>query len=229
MLHSCRTCTVRTLLMYYDENYILENRMKEIQLPITQTISMPLKADLSKAVDLGNGNFRIDIGEVSSNDYAPLIETARRNGGNILYATTSIEQQLEYILMEYFMGPFIKHEERRVLFEREILQSTALGYRAKKELISTIVKHNHLLDTKTLSSLQKRLKQVMDWRNAFAHGKLIYDTVAGCSLRYYSGGAKSQPLTDEYWTEVENGFKECIELLKAVQNELYRIQTTSDS
>lgn len=198
--------------------------MKEIRLPITQTISMSLKPDLSKAIDHGNGRFSIPFGGISSDDWLPIIETARKNGGNVLYATTSIEQQLENILMQYFMGPFVKHEERRVLFEREILQSTALGYKAKKELVSTIVIHNLLLDKQGLNKLQKNLKQIMDWRNAFAHGKLIYDTEAGCSLRYYSGNAKTQLLTDDYWTGVEKCFQECIDLLKTVENELYRIQ-----
>lgn len=200
--------------------------MKEIQLPITQTISMSLKPDLSKAIDRGDGRISIPFGEVSSSDFSPLIETARKNGGNVLYATTSIEQQLENILMQYFMGPFIKHEDRRVLFEREILQSTALGYKAKKELVSTIVRHENLLDTKKLNLLQTILKQIMDWRNAFAHGKLVYDTEKGCSLRYYSGSAKTQHLTDDYWSDVEKYFQECIELLQIVQNELYRKQAS---
>jgi hypothetical protein len=196
--------------------------MKEIKLPISQTITMPLKVDESKTVDLGNGIVRFTLGEFSSQDASPNIEIARKNGGNILYATTSIEAQLETILMQYFMGPFVRHEERRVLFEREILQSTALGYKAKKELVSTIVLHNHLLDTKKLNNLQKRLKQIMEWRNAFAHGKLIYDTVAGCTLKYYFGNTKTQHLTDDYWTDVEKCFQDCLGLLNEVQLELER-------
>lgn len=113
--------------------------MKEIKLPISQTISIPLKPDMSKAVDMGNGILRVPLGVVSSDDAFPALEMARRNGGNVLYATTSIEQQLERILLDYFMGPFIRHEERRVLFEREILQSTALGYNSKRALVSTII------------------------------------------------------------------------------------------
>lgn len=181
---------------------------------------MPLKADMSKAIDLGNGMFRVTLGEISSSDYSPIIETARKNGGNVLYATTSIEQQLEAILMQYFMGTFAKHEERRQLFEREILQSSALSYNAKKELVSKIVTHNKIINAKKINNLQQKLKQVMEWRNAFAHGKLIYDTKAGCSLRFYSGSAKNLVLTDDYWTDIEKCFYECSALLNEVQREL---------
>ncbi|HKB59250.1 MAG TPA: hypothetical protein VKC56_04305 [Gallionellaceae bacterium] len=191
--------------------------MKEIKLPINQTYSMRLKFDPAKAVDLGNGVVRHTLGTFSTEDAAPSLEMARKNGGNILYATTSVEQQLENILMLYFMGPFIKHEERRILFEREILQSSALSYNAKKELVSKILAHNEVVDNKVLNKLQQKLKRIMEWRNAFAHGKLIYDADAGCSLQYYSGSAKTLSLTDDLWSEVEECFLECTELLKAVQ------------
>jgi hypothetical protein len=104
--------------------------MKEIVLPITQTYSITFDAamfDPSKAVDMGNGRRAIPLGNVVDADIIATVETARRNGGKILYATTSIEQTLESILLKYFMGPFVGHDERRVMFEHEVLQSSALS------------------------------------------------------------------------------------------------------
>ena len=100
--------------------------MKEINLPINQTFSLTIdthKLDMSNAVNMGDGSLKIPLGTIVDENISLKVETARKNGGRVLYATTSIEQTLEAILLEYFMGPFIKHEERRVMFEREILQS----------------------------------------------------------------------------------------------------------
>jgi len=116
--------------------------MKEIQLPINQTISLTFTSeDLASndAVDLGDGISRVSLGTMIDPSISENLQTARKNGGTVLYATTSIEQQLENILLRYFMGDFTQYEERREIFEKEILQSSALSYNAKKELLLKIV------------------------------------------------------------------------------------------
>jgi hypothetical protein len=190
--------------------------MRDINLPISQTVSFtfdPQGIDLSKAVDDGQGRRRVPLGTIFDDRISSLLETARRNGGKVLYATTSIEQKLESILLEYFMGPFTGHDDKRAMFEREILQSSALSYRAKKELVTKIVNASNLLEGSKKSTLQSHLKEIMEWRNAFAHGKIQHDTKMGCFIRYYSGEPKTTILSDDYWDEVEKTFKECDALL----------------
>jgi hypothetical protein len=146
--------------------------MRDINLPMTQTYSItidPQRLDLTKAVDMGNGRRRIPLGNIVDADIVARVETARRNGGKILYATTSIEQTLESILLNYFMGPFVRHDERRVMFEHEVLQSSALSYRTKKELVAKVINSEALLAGKEKSILQGHLSTIMEWRNAFAH------------------------------------------------------------
>jgi hypothetical protein len=203
--------------------------MREINLPITQTVSItfnPSTFDLSKAVDIGDGRRQVPLGTVFDSQINAVMETARRNGGKILYATTSIEQTLESIMLEYFMGPFVGHEDRRVIFEHEVLQSSALSYRTKKELVTKIINNERLLAGKQKSAAQEHLRTIMEWRNAFAHGKIQHDTQMGCFVRYYSGGTKTLSLTDKYWDEVEKTFQECVELLKEAQQQLAKKQQT---
>ena len=176
--------------------------------------------DMSKAVDMGDGRLLVPLGKIVDESSSLKVETARKNGGKVLYATTSIEQKLEAILLEYFMGPFVKHEERRVMFETEILQSSALSYSAKKELVAKLVNDRQLLSGSKKNSLQSHLKTIMEWRNAFAHGKIKHDNNAGCYIVYYSGRPKQIFLTDEYWDEVESSFKECDALLTETHNQL---------
>ncbi|MFA5825391.1 MAG: hypothetical protein WC825_05380 [Gallionellaceae bacterium] len=197
--------------------------MKEISLPITQTFSMTIDThniDMSKTVDLGDGRIGVHVGTMSSIEVAPIMEVARKNGGHILYAATSIEQQLEGILMLYFMGPFIKHDDRRQVFEMEILQSSSMSYSAKKELVLKIVSDNNLLDGEVKNQLQTQLKKIMEWRNAFAHGKMQYDNIAGCFIKHYSGRQQKLDLNDGYWEKVEQNFKECNASLKEVLDKL---------
>ncbi len=197
--------------------------MKEITLPITQSYSITIdmhNLDTSNAVDMGGGRFRIPLGNIVDENITSIVETARKNGGKVLYATTSIEQKLEAILLEYFMGPFIRHNDRRVMFEREILQSSALSYRTKKELVIKLISDNELLPGNKKNVTQGYLKKIMEWRNAFAHGKIKHDSKAGCFVTYYSGKLNTLHLTDGYWDEVERCFKECDVLLNEAQQQL---------
>jgi len=199
--------------------------MREINLPITQTVSItfnPGAFDLSKSVDVGGGRRQISLGTIYDEKTGAVMETARRNGGKILYATTSIEQTLESMLLNYFMGPFIAHDERRVMFEHEVLQSSALTFRAKKDLVIKIIHKDNLLEGTKKNAAQKHLKSIMEWRNAFAHGKIQHDTKRGCFIRYYSGDTKTLTLDDAYWDDVEKTFRECVELLNEAEQQLQK-------
>ena len=204
--------------------------MREINLPITQTYSITLDEamfDVSKAVDMGNGRRAIPLGVVVDDKITAMVETARRNGGKILYATTSIEQALESILIKYFMGPFVGHDDRRVMFEYEVLQSSALSFRTKKELVIKIINQNNLLNGKKKDAVQRHLKKIMEWRNAFAHGKIQHDTKMGCFVCYYSGETKTLTLDGHHWDEVEKVFRECVALLNETEKQLQNRQCST--
>jgi len=122
--------------------------------------------------------------------------------------------------LRYFMGPFVKHDEKRAIFERDILQSSALTFHSKKELIAKIINPNDLLHGQDKNKVQSYLRNIMDWRNAFAHGKIHYDNMAGCFINYYSGSMRTLHLDNKYWDEVEISFRECSTLLNSLLNEI---------
>ncbi len=192
--------------------------MKEISLPITQTFSMPLDiAAFTSAFTEDGKRPSGPLGTITIGEKEWLeINTARRNGGTVLYATTSIEQKMEFVLLNYFMGLFTRHDPKRAMFEQEILKSTALSYNSKKELVIKIITEGELLQGKKKNIVQKHLKSIMEWRNAFAHGKILHDAKLGCILEYYSGRKQKLHLLDKYWSEVEVCFKECDGLLDEV-------------
>ena len=72
--------------------------MKDINLPITQTVSLtidPNNMDMSNAVHQEDGGFLVPLGSMMDEDISGKMEQARVNGGKVLYATTSIEHQME--------------------------------------------------------------------------------------------------------------------------------------
>ena len=64
-----------------------------------------------------------------------------------------------------------------------------------------------LLNGRDKADLQKSLKDVMDFRNAFAHGEVTFEEDKGCVLSYWRGGPKRDILSEEYWNKLENIFK----------------------
>jgi hypothetical protein len=146
--------------------------------------------------------------------------TARLNGGKILYATSSIDKMVERILVRYFIGPFKGHDERRVIFENDVIQSSSFSYSFKKELIKKIVNKHDLLKGKQKNNINGYLKNIMSWRNAFAHGHIKYNSPKGCLIEYYSGHKKELYLTDEFWGEVEKTYIECESILKLLDDEI---------
>jgi hypothetical protein len=205
--------------------------MKEITLPLIQTFSLTIDThalDFTKTVDFGGGRRGIPLGNVVDTQAFEQMRIARANGGKIVHAAIEIENQLGAVLLTYFMGPFVGRDERRDMFEREILQSSVLSYSAKKELFSKAVNSGGLLAGKKKSAAQSHLKKIMEWRNAFAHGKIQHDNPTGCFVRFHSGEQRHIFLTDDYWDDVEETFGQCSKLLKeALDTLLERTKTDS--
>jgi hypothetical protein len=190
--------------------------MKSIKLPIPQTMSISidlhnLPKDNVVEVD---GKRVIKMPAIDVPAGVKELNSARENGAQVVYAATSVETQLEDLLLLYFMGPFLGPEERREFFVHNVLQSSGISYSFKKELVLKIVDKCGLLKGKDKSDFMKCLKSIMDWRNAFAHGRLVHDSQFGVLLRFFSGSPKSIALNDEYWSQVEECFEDAQRLVK---------------
>lgn len=196
--------------------------MREINLPISQTFSLtvdPNKLDFENAEEV-DGVKQVYLGNIVNAKKNEEIETARLNGGKVLYATTSIEKLIERLLVLYFIGPFQGHDERRVLFENELIQSSSMSFKFKKELVKKVIDQHDLMKGKAKNKLQGYLKDIMTWRNAFAHGHIKFNDPKGCVVEYYSSGLQELYLTDEFWAKLEKSFEECEKLLKTIDSSI---------
>lgn len=196
--------------------------MKEIELPVTTTFSFTIDthALYNQTPQEIDGRLMVPLGTIDMADKAKDIEVVRRNGGKILYATTSIEKKLEQIISGYMFGLFLREHPERSFFENEILGSSNIGFSFKKELVKTLVNQNQFLKGKDKHELERKLSDIVKWRNAFAHGSLQYDNVHGNFLNYYSNGHKKIMLNDSFWDEVIQTFTECEKTLNDLCNQI---------
>ena len=189
---------------------------KKITLPKPQVFSLTLdtkniRPEQIVEVDSRKGIF---VGSVDFGEGNKELNVVRENGAQIVYATIGIEKLLEDLILIYFFGPFFGPDERRDFFVHNLLQSSSLEFAFKKELTLKIINKSSLLSGKKKSTLQTNLKNINVWRNAFAHGRLEHDNLSGSLVRYFSGTEQILRLDDEYWTTVENCFKETHSALK---------------
>ena len=104
------------------------------------------------------------------------------------------------------------------------MKSDHLSYAAKKGLVVEIMNSESLLKGNEKNDLEKSLKDVMDFRNAFAHGDVTFEEDKGCVLSYWKGGLKRDILTEEYWNNLETIFKRADELVEKAFSNLSAVQ-----
>ena len=184
--------------------------MRKIKLPVTTKFSATL--DIQKAIkDLKEKGTTEPI-RLNSVELSKDAAQARENGAEIIWATISIEQQIEDIIVSYLFGSAVDNP-KRAFFIHNILRTNSFTFAQKKKIAFKIMSDNHILKGKEKKETQDLLKNVMNYRNAFAHGSISVDVNYGCRLSYYSNGNKTFVLNDNFWDEVENQYKKLHEIL----------------
>lgn len=186
--------------------------------PVSNTVSLSIPLKQGQSIENSIGEALNGQGiSLCDAEIIASITTARENGGRVLYATTSIEKKLEGILDKYFMEAYPYPNDKRELFNKEILQSPALGLNFKKEVIQKIFNQTNTLKGKEKNDFQRSMSDIVKWRNAFAHGSIAHDVDNNhnkkCLLKYYSGSNKVQELDDSFWVSLMFSFTECNALL----------------
>jgi hypothetical protein len=159
---------------------------------------------------------------------------ARKNGSQVIYATIAIENLLGDIITNYLFGKF-KVDPKREFFVNEILNTSHIAFATKKALVLKIIDELKFfgsssdMNSKRKKDINKKkgdfdrhIVEVMNYRNAFAHGKLRYESNRGCVLQFYSGGHKEHVLDDKFWTKIEEQYdgieKELRKILKLIHS-----------
>lgn len=186
--------------------------MKQIYLPIKRHYSTP-------SVDLEEANKNLRLDQRSSNSFGVIdfgvagkeLDQARINGGVVIWSTICLEEKLEKIITEYIFHPIKETQpyKSKSFFVNKIVKADFITYSTKKRLVVEIVNSGELLKGREKNDLERFLKKVMDYRNAFAHGSIEYISGKGCILKSGSANVRDDTLSDDYWKSLEDIFKKC--------------------
>ena len=183
--------------------------MKKIDLPIERTFATQA-IDLTEALkDLSSGKKTIiPLGTIDFSMGKDL-DQARTNGRLIIWSAICLEQKLESIIAKYMFPHSEQDDEKKGkdFFLTRIIKADHFSYSVKKNLIIAIVQDDSLLDGRDKNRLPAVLKKVMEFRNMFAHGDIMFEDGIGCVLRFWSGGPKKEVLTDEFLENIEECFR----------------------
>jgi|GEM_PF-1760928 len=197
--------------------------MKEIDLPSVPQFIMTMSPEtISPEPNIDeDGRPWFTIGTMDFSETNKLLTIVKSNGSKILYATTWLESLMEELLMYFFMGGDGFASEKNFIFKNDVLGASGFSFSLKKETCTKIVNKFELLKGKNKTKFQKSLKDIMDWRNAFAHGTLGYDGgQKKCYVNYYQGEQKRLYLDDDFWSKCEDTFKQANELVLTLNKKL---------
>ena len=134
------------------------------------------------------------------------IDQARENGARIIASATRVENFFEEIITLYFFGTGKK--EKIEFFRETVLEAHFFSFHSKWKLFRAILREltpKGFMSNEERKDVCRAASEVISWRNAFAHGEVVYRDEA-LFLRYFEGGEKEQELSDEYWLGVEELF-----------------------
>jgi len=168
-----------------------------------------IKLYVSSSLKIEGMSLIPNSGEIIKSNFEDII-ICRENAGKIIWAAISIEQKLDDIIHSYL---FDRHTKKTDFFINYFLKTNRIDFSTKRQVALSALKEDNKIYGKKYSKLEKTLSNINKTRNACAHGNIFESTEHGIILDYYEGGKKSEILTDEYWTKIENDFSIANEII----------------
>lgn len=182
--------------------------MYKIKLPVGCVIS--LSSDTPVNVGTAMENFRL----------------FQENAQIIMMATIVLERELDAVILDRtFEG---ETGARLRFFSDNILASEWFTFSAKRRLVEQIVNEQERLQGLDKSKLSELFKKVMNYRNAMAHGTFI-DKSGGSYLSFFAGSPQEKLLSEAYWREIEEVFKQTNELMRKISTKENGAPAKSDA
>lgn len=139
--------------------------------------------------------------------YAPIDESKLK----IFESFASTEHIIVEIIAYYFYGiNSNENKEFKSRFNSLILASDWCSFSSKRKLMMHIINDKNLLDGKEKENYDKLLRNIMSYRNAFAHGEMSTDGRI-VKLRYYESTPRKITIDQNYLDKIENDLNDCFE------------------
>ena len=171
--------------------------MKELRFPKELTLRIHLDGSTSKPSPLDGPGL---------DDLA----TIERNGSELIMAVVMLEERMIEAVSKLLFGTDGSARRMREFFVDEIIGTSDFSFAFKRRVFTRLIERTEALDSADTKELKAGLNKVMEWRNAFAHGKVLHDQKAGYILQYYSGGRQELALDDDFFEKVESTLRACL-------------------
>lgn len=171
--------------------------MKEVRLPKELTIRF----------HLGGGSPRTSSSGASVSDDLTIIE---KNGSELITATVMLEERMIEAVSKLLFSNGEEAQLQRDFFAEEVMGASDFSFAFKRRVFTRLLERTEALDVGAIKELKAGLNKIMEWRNAFAHGKILHEHSGGFVLLYYSGGRKELMLDDAFFEQVETTIRCCL-------------------
>lgn len=138
------------------------------------------------------------------------LATIEKNGAEVITATVMLEDRMIEAVSKLLFGIAPDTRERREFFVAEIMATSDFSFAFKRRVFTRLLEHTGALDTPAIKELKAGLNKLIEWRNAFAHGKVLHEHNGGYLLQYYNGGIKQLVLDDAFFEKVESTVRNCL-------------------
>ncbi len=138
------------------------------------------------------------------------LATIEKNGSELITATVMLEDRMIEAVSKLLFGGGANTRERRDFFVEEIMGTSDFSVAFKRRVFTRLLERTKALDAQAIKELKAGLNKVMEWRNAFAHGKVLHEHNGGYLLQYYSGGSQQLVLDDVFFEKVESTVRSCL-------------------
>jgi hypothetical protein len=177
--------------------------VKELRFPKEMTIRFQLDRGVPRISSFGP----------PASDDAAVIE---KNGSELITATVMLEDRMIEAVSALMFGKGPSREVPRQFFIDEIMGTSDFSFAFKRRVFTRLLERTEKLDSASIKALKAGLNNVMEWRNAFAHGKVVLEFTGGFVLQYYSGGMKELALDDAFFEKVESTVRSCLYICNGV-------------
>ena len=185
----------------------------EIRMKLTNTLGDSIIVENPE--EIGEGK-TWEVSEKELIEIQQVAEQVAHLRGEVLTKAVNLDEDLDEIIKLALFGKRITESSK--LFENLILKTDFFSSMNKLKVFRELVKQHDKLKENDYSSLRGQIHELINFRNKFAHGIIIFRGKRAF-LSYYQGGRKEDELTKEYFEKIFESFKKTIpELAKVISS-----------
>lgn len=151
------------------------------------------------------GEWKLTLEDI--HELAKVRDEITKKRGVVLSSSLLIEELLEVMITNIFFSKDIDRvTKEKELFGGAVLEREFFTFMSKWKVFRELCHHHPALNTKDHSDLLRELKEIINIRNRFAHGKVVFKEGKNPTLVYFEDGEKEQLLNDAYFEELRVKF-----------------------